>query len=160
MNIKNNMLKNEKFLNKYATLDKDAIRLEKINDDIRPNYYRDIDRIIHSLSYTRYNDKTQVFSNINNDHISKRIIHVQLVSKIARTIGRSLNLNEDLIEAIALGHDVGHSPFGHKGEKYLNNICMREKIGYFCHNAQGVRVLKELEKLNITVQTLDRNISS
>ena len=80
---------------------------------------------------------------------------MQLVSKIARTIGRALKLNEDLIEAIALGHDVGHSPFGHKGERFLDNICRREHIGYFCHNAQSVRVLNDLEGLIITVQTLD-----
>ena len=120
MDIKKNMLKNELHLSKYATLDKDAIRFNKYKEDIRPNYYRDIDRIIHSLSYTRYNDKTQVFSNNNNDHISKRIIHVSLVSKIARTIGRALNLNEDLIEAISLGHDLGHVPFGHVGDSILN----------------------------------------
>ena len=154
---KENMLLKEKNLSDYACgFDKGEMQSES-NEDIRPIFFRDIDRIIHSLAYTRYIDKTQVFSFTKNDHITHRVLHVQLVSKIARTIGRSLKLNEDLIEAIALGHDVGHSPFGHKGEKYLNNICKREKIGCFCHNAQSVRVLKDLEKLNISIQTLDRN---
>ena len=159
MDIKNNMLKHEKLLNKYATLDKDAIRLEKIDEDIRPNFYRDIDRIIHSLSYTRYNDKTQVFSNTENDHISKRIIHVSLVSKIARTIGRALNLNEDLIEAISLGHDLGHVPFGHVGESILNKISLKNNEGFFMHNVESVRDLMFLENngsgINLTVQVLD-----
>jgi len=159
MNIKDNMLKYENYLNKYATLDKDAIRLKKYISDIRPNYFRDIDRIIHSLSYSRYNDKTQVYSKITNDHISKRIIHVQLVSKIARTIGRALNLNEDLIEAIALGHDLGHVPFGHTGEKILNELSLKHNEGLFMHNIQSVRTLMNLEDngngKNITIQVLD-----
>ena len=152
---KDNMLLRENVLSKYACKSEDAVLLKEDKEDIRPIFFRDIDRIIHSLGYTRYIDKTQVFSFTKNDHITHRVLHVQLVSKIARTIGRSLRLNEDLIEAIALGHDIGHSPFGHKGEKYLNDICIKESIGYFCHNAQSVRVLKNLEKLNISVQTLD-----
>ena len=152
---KQNMILRENILSKYACKSQDGTFLKEDKEDIRPIFFRDIDRIIHSLGYTRYIDKTQVFSFTKNDHITHRVLHVQLVSKIARTIGRSLGLNEDLIEAIALGHDIGHSPFGHKGEKYLNNICIKENIGYFCHNAQSVRVLKSLEKLNISVQTLD-----
>lgn len=152
---KNNMLIRESVLSKYACKSEFGILLDEDKEDIRPIFFRDIDRIIHSLGYTRYIDKTQVFSFAKNDHITHRVLHVQLVSKIARTIGRSLRLNEDLIEAIALGHDIGHSPFGHKGEKYLNDICMKENIGYFCHNAQSVRVLKDLEGLNISLQTLD-----
>ncbi|MCL2383177.1 MAG: HD domain-containing protein [Oscillospiraceae bacterium] len=100
-------------------------------------------------------DKTQVYSFEENDHITHRALHVQLVSKIARTIGRSLKLNEDLIEAVSLGHDLGHSPFGHKGENILNEICEEENLGYFCHNAQSVKILKDVEKRNMTVQTLD-----
>ena len=111
---KKNFLLKEEHLSKYACLSSDAIRLREEDDDIRPPYFRDIDRIIHSLSYTRYLDKTQVFTRSQNDHISKRITHVQLVSKVARTIGRALNLNEDLIEAMALGHDIGHTPLGHE----------------------------------------------
>lgn len=150
-----NMLSREIILSKYACKSYRTEITIKDKQDIRPIFFRDIDRIIHSLAYTRYIDKTQVFSFIKNDHITHRVLHVQLVSKIARTIGRSLRLNEDLIEAIALGHDVGHTPFGHKGEKYLNDICKKENIGYFCHNAQSVRVLKNLEKVDISVQTLD-----
>lgn len=157
--VKENMLKYEKLYNKYATLDKDAIRLEPYEEDIRPNYYRDIDRIIHSSSYTRYMDKTQVFSLNDNDNISKRMVHVQLVSKIARTIGRALSLNEDLIEAIALGHDLGHTPFGHVGEKILNEISLKHNEGYFNHNVQSVRNLMVIENngegLNLSVQVLD-----
>jgi len=150
-----NMLSREMILSGFACKSENGILLKEDKEDIRPVFFRDIDRIIHSLGYTRYIDKTQVFSFTKNDHITHRVLHVQLVSKIARTIGRSLNLNEDLIEAIALGHDIGHSPFGHKGEKYLNDICIKENIGYFSHNAQSVRVLKDLERLNISVQTLD-----
>lgn len=152
---KDNMLLKEHGLSKFACKSEDAILLNIDKEDIRPVFFRDIDRIIHSLGYTRYIDKTQVYSFTKNDHITHRVLHVQLVSKIARTIGRSLKLNEDLIEAIALGHDIGHSPFGHKGEKYLNDLCIKENIGYFCHNAQSVRVLKDLEKLNISLQTMD-----
>ena len=153
---KENMVAKESILSKYACKSENAILLREDGDeDIRPPFFRDIDRIIHSLAYTRYIDKTQVYSFIENDHITHRVLHVQLVSKIARTIGRSLMLNEDLIEAIALGHDVGHSPFGHKGETYLNNLSQREDVGYFYHNAQSVRVLKDLEHLNVSIQTLD-----
>ena len=160
MNIKENMLKHELYLSDLATKNSDAIRLNDSNDDdIRTEFFRDTDRIIHSLSYTRYIDKTQVFSNKRNDHISKRIIHVQLVSKIARTIGRALLLNEDLIEAAALGHDIGHVPFGHLGERFLNEISLKHNQGYFMHNVQSVRELQYLEKqgegLNLCVQTLD-----
>lgn len=160
MNIKENMLRHEKDLSKFACKNDQAIRINgPLNDDIRPNYFRDIDRIIHSLSYTRYIDKTQVFSNKENDHITKRMIHVQLVSKIARTIGRALSLNEDLIEAIALGHDIGHVPFGHLGEHILNDISLRYNEGNFMHNVQSVRTLMHIENngkgTNLTVQTLD-----
>lgn len=156
--IKNEILKREDNLSPFATKSKDAIFLG-INynkkEEIRPVFFRDADRIIHSLTYTRYIDKTQVYSFIQNDHITHRVLHVQLVSKIARIIGKALNLNEDLIEAIALGHDVGHTPFGHKGEAILNDICKREMIGYFKHNAQSVRVLKDIEKIQLSLQTLD-----
>ena len=133
--------------------------MQELEYDIRPNYFRDIDRIIHSLSYSRYIDKTQVFSLKESDHITKRMIHVQLVSKIARTIGRALNLNEDLIEAIALGHDIGHVPFGHTGEAILNEITYKEEKRYFNHNVQSVRTLMMIENHglgeNLTIQTLD-----
>ena len=156
---KNNFLNNEKYLSEYACFDKDAIRLKEDSPDIRPEFFHDIDRIIHSLSYTRYLDKTQVFTREENDHISKRITHVQLVSKIARTIGRALSLNEDLIEAIALGHDIGHTPLGHSGEAILNEISLEELGEYFAHNIQSVRHLMLVENhgngLNLTIQVLD-----
>jgi dGTPase len=154
-----NMLRYETTYSKYATLDADAIRLKKMEEDIRPSYYHDIDRIIYSLSYARYMDKTQVFSNSDNDHICKRMIHVNLVSKIARTIGRALGLNEDLIEAIALGHDLGHVPFGHTGEAILNELSLKYDNTYFNHNVQSMRLLKDVENHglgnNLTIQTLD-----
>lgn len=159
MNIREIMLKNESNLSEYACLDKEAIRLFPIKDDIRPNYFRDTDRIIHSLSYTRYTDKTQVFTHWPNDNVSRRIIHVQLVAKIARTIGRALSLNEDLIEAIALGHDIGHVPFGHPGEHILDEVSMKYTNTHFFHNVESVRELMFLENrgkgTNITVQVLD-----
>ena len=133
--------------------------LEKNQDDIRSSFTRDTDRIIHSPSYTRYIDKTQVFYLFQNDNITHRVLHVQLVSKIARQIGRSLKLNEDLIEAISLGHDLGHVPYGHDGERHLNALCEEQNIGYFNHNAQSVRTLTDLENngrgLNLTIQVLD-----
>ena len=157
--IKEEILSKEESLSKYACKSKDAVLLRK-DDRLKDNesrtaFSKDTDRIIHSKNYTRYIDKTQVYSFIENDHITHRVLHVQLVSKIARTIGNILNLNQDLIEAIALGHDVGHAPFGHTGEVFLNNICIKENIGYFTHNAQSVRVLKDIEDINLTLQTLD-----
>lgn len=152
---KQNMILKEKYLSPYACKSEMGVWLKEDTEDIRPIFYRDIDRIIHSSGYTRLIDKTQVYSFIQNDHITRRVLHVQLVSKIARTIGRSLALNEDLIEAISLGHDIGHTPFGHKGESLLNEICQKEKIGYFCHNAQSVKILRDIEGLNISMQTLD-----
>ena len=158
-NIRNKMLIHEKSLNGYATKDKEAIRLEEEIKDIRPEYFRDIDRIIWSKSYFRYMDKTQVFTIKENDHISRRMSHVQMVSKIARTIGRALSLNEDLIEAMSLGHDLGHVPFGHLGETYLNELSEKHNEGVFMHNVQSVRNLMNLEKngegLNLTIQVLD-----
>lgn len=154
-----NMIKGENLLSPFATKSSDAIRIEFEENDIRPPFFRDTDRIIHTASYTRYADKTQVFSNIDNDNISRRFIHVQLVSKIARTIGRALNLNEDLIEAIALSHDLGHVPFGHVGEAILNEISLKNHQGNFMHNVQSVRNLMNIENngkgLNITIQVLD-----
>lgn len=157
--LRNKMLAHEKELGKYAAKDKEAIRLKEEIKDIRPEYYRDVDRIIWSKSYFRYMDKTQVFTIKDNDHISRRMSHVQMVSKIARTIGRALSLNEDLIEAIGLGHDLGHVPFGHLGETFLNELSLKHNEGIFMHNVQSVRNLMNLEKngkgLNLTIQTLD-----
>ena len=127
--IKEIMRLSESNFSEYACKSENGIKLkEKDREDIRPMFFRDIDKIIHSQSYTRYIDKTQVYSFVENDHITHRVLHVQLVSKVARTIGRALRLNEDLIEAIALAHDVGHTPFGHTGERFLNNIAKKEGI--------------------------------
>ncbi|NOQ45119.1 MAG: HD domain-containing protein [Desulfobulbaceae bacterium] len=125
----------------------------------RQPFAQDADRILHSRAYTRYIDKTQVFSLINNDHISHRVLHVQIVSRIARTIGRFLGLNEDLIEAMALGHDIGHPPFGHEGERILARLCRKHGLDGFQHNIQSVQFLDRFEKkgqgLNLTLQVLD-----
>jgi dGTPase len=152
----------ERFFSPWAARSKDAIRRfpeERIDVGHRQNYAADSDRILHSLAYTRYIDKTQVFYLVDNDHITHRVLHVQLVSKISRTIGRFLGLNEDLIEAIALGHDIGHCPFGHDGETYLSELCEAHGIGPFQHNLQSVRFLDKIERKgrgwNLTLQTLD-----
>lgn len=159
MTIKDNMHRHNMYLSKYASKDEDSIRIKPFNEDIRPNYFRDIDRIIYSLSYTRYIDKTQVFSNNDNDNISRRMTHVQMVSKIARTISRGLNLNEDLTEAIALSHDLGHVPFGHVGEYILNDITLKYTGRLFNHNVHSMRILKDVENngqgYNISLQVLD-----
>lgn len=163
--VLNNMKREAKTLSKFACKSIKGQRRfperEKVPDriNIRPPFFHDTDKIIHSKSYTRYIDKTQVFFLFQNDNITHRVLHVQLVSKIARVIGRCLRLNEDLIEAIALGHDLGHVPYGHDGEKYLNKIFEDRGEGHFCHNAQSVRLLMEVEKggmgLNLTLQVLD-----
>ncbi len=159
MNLKEIMLMHENNLSSDAVKSSDAIRLKDENDDIRPAFFRDVDRIIHSHAYTRYINKTQVFSFNKNDHVTTRMVHVQLVSKLARTIGRALKLNEDLIEAIALGHDLGHVPFGHPGEYILNDISLKYTGKYFNHNVQSVRQLMYIENngegSNLTIQVLD-----
>jgi len=149
-------------LSPYATLSTEAVRREnepEIVEGHRENFSIDADRILHSLAYSRYIDKTQVFYLIRNDHITHRVLHVQLVSKIGRTIGRLLRLNEDLIEAIALGHDIGHTPFGHDGERFLSDLSKKYGLGNFLHNVQGVRFLELIEKKgagwNLSLQVLD-----
>jgi dGTPase len=136
---------------------------ERMESGYRQAFSVDVDRILHSLAYARYIDKTQVFYLVKNDHITHRVLHVQLVSKIARTIGRFLRLNEDLIEAIALGHDIGHTPFGHDGEQFLSEICKNHGIGYFHHNLQSVHFLEKVERKgegwNLCLQTLDGILS-
>lgn len=121
----------------------------------RPAYVRDAEKILHCPYYNRYGDKTQVFSLYKNDDITRRALHVQLVSRIARNIGRMLSLNTDLIEAIALGHDIGHTPFGHAGEKYLDMISYARTGRHFLHNVHSVRILDEIFNYNISLQTLD-----
>lgn len=150
------------FHSKYATRQTDKNKGNLLTGeipDLRNPFAHDTDRIIHSHSYARYMDKTQVFFQIKNDHITRRSLHVQMVSRIARTIGRCLKLNEDLIEAIAVGHDIGHTPFGHAGEEVISKILQKRGKGFFVHNAQSVRVLQYLEHkgkgYDLTLQVLD-----
>lgn len=123
--------------------------------DVRTVYQRDRDRILHSKAFRRMKDKTQVFLAPQGDHYRNRLTHTLEVSQIARTIAKALRLNEDLVEAIALGHDLGHTPFGHSGETALNNIHPEG----FAHYQQSVRVVEILEKngygLNLTWETKD-----
>lgn len=151
-----------KILSPLATFNARGIRRtpdHRLAAGYRQAFSVDADRILHSRAYARYIDKTQVFYLVNNDHITHRVLHVQLVSKIARTIGRFLGLNEDLLEAIALGHDIGHTPFGHDGERFLSNLCENNGIGYFHHNLQSVQFLEKVERKglgwNLCLQTLD-----
>ncbi len=147
-------------LSPSACFSTNAIRRTNDNKNgHRQQFALDADRVLHSRAYTRYIDKTQVFCLISNDHITHRVLHVQLVSRVARTIGRFLHLNEDLIEAIALGHDIGHPPFGHDGEHVLSSLCIENNLPPFQHNIQSVRFLDHLERKgkgwNLAVQTLD-----
>ena len=151
-----------KRLSPFACSSSQAVRQrpeDKIRLGHRQEFSLDTDRILHSLAYSRYIDKTQVFYLIKNDHITHRVLHVQLVSKIARSIGRLLKLNEDLIEAVALGHDIGHTPFGHDGERFLSELSISHGLGHFLHNIQGVRFLEKIERKgkgwNLTLQVLD-----
>ena len=128
--------------------------------DIRSPFQRDRDRIIHSASFRRLKHKTQVFVNTNGDHFRTRLTHSMEVAQIARTIARTLNLNEDLCEALSLAHDMGHTPFGHAGEDVLDD-CMKP-FGGFDHNIQTLRIVTVLEEkyyyfkgLNLTIETLD-----
>ncbi len=150
------------FLSKSAAYSKDAVRRhseDRIDAGHRQSYAVDSDRILHSLAYARYIDKTQVFYLVEDDHITHRVLHVQLVSKISRTVGRFLGLNEDLIEAIALGHDIGHCPFGHDGETCLSEVCVNHGLEPYQHNVQSIRFLEHIERkgkgLNLTLQVLD-----
>lgn len=145
------------FLSPYAMLSKNSQgRLrEEEPCDIRPVFQRDRDRVIHSKAFRRLKDKTQVFLSPEGDHYRTRLTHTLEVSQNARTLARALQLNEELVEAIALGHDLGHTPFGHAGERALNEIC---PLG-FDHTRQGVRTVDVLEKdgqgLNLTMEVRD-----
>ena len=147
----------EASLSPHAFRSADAVRRNTEHDKpnaIRPPFIRDIDKIMHCPYFNRYADKTQVFSFYRNDDITRRSLHVQLVSRIARTIGRALDLNLELIEAIALGHDIGHPPFAHTGESFLDRISTERTGRSFHHNIQSVRVLSHIFPYNITLQTL------
>ncbi len=139
--------------------DANVIRRNNIPRDnatlIRSAFIRDTDKIIHCPFYNRYADKTQVFSFYKNDDITRRGLHVQLVSRIARTIGKALGLNLDLIEATALGHDIGHTPFGHQGERFLDELFFENAQRHFSHNIHSVRVLDRIFPFNISLQTLN-----
>ena len=119
--------------------------------EVRTAYQRDRDRIIHSKSFRRLKHKTQVFLSPEGDHYRTRLTHTLEVCQIARVMARALRLNEDLTEAISLGHDLGHTPFGHAGERALNRLCP----GGFSHAAQSVRVAEHIDKLNLTEAVLD-----
>ena len=144
-------------LSKYATLSKDSKGRERDEKpcDIRPCFQRDRDRILYSKSFRRLKDKTQVFLSPDGDHYRTRMTHTLEVSQNARTIAKALRLNEDLTEAIALGHDLGHTPFGHAGERALNDVC---PLG-FKHNEQSLRIVEKLENygngLNLTWEVRD-----
>lgn len=145
--------------NPYRTSDEDALRREERPADRsniwRPAFVRDVEKILHMPAYNRYAGKTQVFSFRSNDDLSRRGLHVQLVARIARDIGYALGLNCDLIEAIGLGHDLGHTPFGHAGERCLNDVVHERTGRWFFHNVHSVRVLDKLYGRNISLQTLD-----
>lgn len=127
---------------------------EEKKDPLRTDFQRDRDRILHSNSFRRLKHKTQVYIAPRGDHYRTRMTHTLEVAQIGRTMARALRLNEDLVEAIALGHDLGHTPFGHVGEQALQEIC-----GHFEHNEQSVRIVEKLEKegqgLNLTVEVRD-----
>ncbi len=143
----------------HAFPDEKVVRREPNPHDeatlARPAFARDIDKILNVPAYNRYADKTQVFSLMDNDEICRRGLHVQLVSRVARTIASLLGLNGDLVEAIALGHDVGHTPFGHAGERFLSAVYHERTGRFFNHNVQSVRVLDRLYRRNVSLQTLD-----
>ncbi|MDR7857132.1 deoxyguanosinetriphosphate triphosphohydrolase [Tissierella sp.] len=160
MNIRIRTEKTEEdFLSQYAKLSKDSQGRKDFEEKctIRTDFQRDRDRIIHSKSFRRLKHKTQVFIAPEGDHFRTRLTHTLEVSQIGRTIGRSLQLNEDLIEAISLGHDLGHTPFGHTGERVLNQLHPKG----FRHNEQSVRIVDFLEHkdnkigLNLTYEVRD-----
>ena len=146
-------------LSPYACKDEYGIRenMDNYSDpDVylgRPCFVVDVEKIVHNPFYSRCADKTQVFSFVKNDDITRRSFHLQVVSRVGRTIGMALGLNLDLIEAIAVGHDLGHTPFGHQGEYYLSKLYHDATGRYFNHNVHSVRLLKTIAKTNLCLQT-------
>ncbi len=140
-------------LSEFATKSRFTKGRKRIEDScsLRTEFQRDRDRILHSKAFRRLKHKTQVFLSPFDDHFRTRLTHTLEVSQIGRTIARALDLNEDLVEAIALGHDLGHTPFGHCGEGVLNELVK----GGFHHNIQSVRVVEVLEDLNLCAETID-----
>ena len=158
MTIREQMEERElEYLSPYATLSKNSKgrKIKEEECDIRPVFQRDRDRIVHCKAFRRLKQKTQVFLLPKGDHYRTRLTHTLEVSQNARTIAKALRLNEELVEAIALGHDLGHTPFGHAGERALNELCP----GGFKHNEQSVRVVESIEKegrgLNLTWEVRD-----
>jgi len=145
----------EQTLHPKAARSKELNRYFGREEDHRLPYKRDVDRIIHSKAYSRYIDKTQVVYLIKNEHVTYRSLHVQLVSSFARGIAEILRLNLDLVEAIALGHDVGHPPFGHEGENYLSCLSKEYGCGHFAHPWQSCRLFTEIEPLNLGLAVYD-----
>lgn len=145
----------EQVLHPKASFSKDHQRFYGADEDHRLPYKRDVDRIVHSKAYARYIDKTQVVYLVENDHITHRSLHVQLVSNFARGIAEILRLNVDLVEAIALGHDVGHPPFGHEGEGYLSALSEEYGNGPFAHPWQSCRLFTAIEPLNLNLAVYD-----
>lgn len=146
-------------LSPYACRDDEGIRefTQRYQDpDVylgRPCFVVDVEKIVHNPFYSRCADKTQVFSLVRNDDITRRSFHLQVVSRVGRTIGMALGLNLDLIEAIAVGHDLGHTPFGHQGEDYLSDLYHASTGRYFNHNVHSVRLLKTIARTNLCLQT-------
>jgi len=145
----------ERTLHPKASFSKDHSRRNGLDLDHRLPYKRDVDRIVHSKAYSRYGDKTQVVYLVENDHITHRSLHVQLVSNFARGVAEILGLNLDLVEAIALGHDVGHPPFGHEGEGYLSQLSEENGNGPFAHPWQSCRLFTDIEPLDLGLAVYD-----
>ncbi|MBS4167960.1 HD domain-containing protein [Parachlamydia sp. AcF125] len=143
------------YLHGHAALSKSHTRYFGAEQDHRLPYKRDVDRIVHSKAYARYVDKTQVVYLVKNDHITHRSLHVQLVSNFARGIAEILRLNLDLVEAIALGHDVGHPPFGHEGERYLSKLAQEYGLTAFAHPWQSCHLFTHIEPLNLGLNVYD-----
>jgi dGTPase len=163
---KNKINEDEKYYSEYACRDSSAKRLHKdLHQSVRSEFARDRDRILYSGAYRRYQGKTQVFSftNLIDEEMTNRSLHTTYVSQISRTIGKFLGLNLELIEAIALGHDLGHTPFGHDGEQALNTCCLQHGLGYFHHNIQSLHIVDNISRqgkgLNLTYQVRDGIIS-
>lgn len=144
-----------KTLHPKAALSKNHSRYYGKEQDHRLPYKRDVDRIVYSKAYARYIDKTQVVYLVKNDHITHRSLHVQLVSNFSRGIAEILRLNLDLVEAIALGHDVGHPPFGHEGENYLSALVQEHGLPAFAHPWQSCHLLTHVEPLNLGLEVYD-----
>ncbi|MBQ9068922.1 MAG: HD domain-containing protein [Eggerthellaceae bacterium] len=147
----------QSLLSPYATRHEDALyeRPDCDSDPVRPSFVRDVDRILNNAFYNRCMDKTQVFPFYRNDDLTRRSFHLQLVSQTARKIAGALRLNVPLTEAIALGHDMGHTPFGHGGEYILNDLYREHAGRCFNHNVQSVRLLRTVAGRNLSLQTLN-----